>query len=156
MLGTLIVLALIPAASQAAPATKAVAFHGYRVSVPANWPVYRLAAAPGTCVRFNRHAVYLGHPSAQQSCAGQPVGRTEAILIQPLGSRASQVLPASTATAAAGRGAEAQIVDRAHRVLVTATWNRRPAVIRRALDLASLAGAVRTAVAQRPPRRSPP
>jgi hypothetical protein len=150
MLGTLIVLALIPAASQAAPATKAVTFHGYRVSVPADWPVYRLGAASATCVRFDRHAVYLGHPSAQQSCAGQPAGRTEAILIQPLGPRASQVLPASTATGAAGRGAEAQIVDRAHRVLVTATWNRRPAVIRRALDVTSLAGAVRTAVAQRP------
>jgi hypothetical protein len=149
---TLIVLALAlaPAASLAAPTTKAVSFHGYRVSVPATWPVFRLGTAPATCVRFNRHAVYLGRPSARQSCAGQPVGRTEAILIQPLAGRAAQVLPATAAAGAAGSGAEAQIVDRSRRVLVTATWNRRPAVIRRALHIASLAAAVRTAVAQRP------
>jgi hypothetical protein len=150
LLATLIVLALVPAASQAAPATKTVTFHGYRLVVPANWPVYRLAAAPATCVRFDRHAVYLGRPSSRQSCAGQAAGRTEAILVAPLGSRASEVLPATTAAGAAGMGAEAQIVDRAHRVLVTATWNRHAAVIRRALHVASLSAAVRTAVRLRP------
>jgi hypothetical protein len=160
LLATLITLALVPAASQAAASqarasrataiTKAVTFQGFRVSVPANWPVFRLAGTPATCVRFDRHAVYLGRPSAQQNCAGRPAGRTEAILVQPLGARAAQMLPATSAAGASASGAEAQIVNRAHRVIVTATWNRRPAVIRRALHLASLAAAVRTAVRQRP------
>ncbi|HEY6525167.1 MAG TPA: DUF1906 domain-containing protein [Solirubrobacteraceae bacterium] len=159
MLATLIAVLAIPAlalaavrptATPAAPPTKAVTFQGYRVVVPASWPVYRLAAAPATCVRFNRHAVYVGRPSPQQSCSGQPAGRTEAILVQPLGARAAQMLPATTAAGTTGSGNVAQILNRAHRVLVTATWNRHAAVIRRALDLASLSGAVHTAVGLRP------
>jgi hypothetical protein len=156
LLATLIAVLAVPAvglaasSTRAAPATQAVTFQGYRLVVPANWPVYRLAAAPATCVRFNRHAVYLGRPSAQQSCSGQAAGRTEAILVQPLGPRATQVLPATAAAGTAGSGAEAQILNRAHRVLVTATWNRHAAVIRRALHLASLSTAVRTAVRLRP------
>jgi glycoside hydrolase-like protein len=149
LLATLIALLLLPAASLAAPATKTVTFQGYRLVVPARWPVYRLAAAT-TCVRFNRHAVYLGRPSAQQNCSGQAAGRTEAILVQPLGAHSSQVLPATSAAATAGTGAEAQIVNTAHRVLVTATWSHRPAVIRRALHIASLSSAVTRAVRLRP------
>jgi hypothetical protein len=150
VLATLIAVLLLPATSLAAPAAKVVTFQGYRLLVPSSWPVYRLAAAPTTCVRFNRHAVYLGRPSAQQNCSGQAAGRTEAILVQPLGSRAAQVLPATAATGTAGTGAEAQIVSTAHRVLVTATWNRHPAVIRRALQAASLSTAVSNAVRLRP------
>jgi hypothetical protein len=159
LLVTLIAVLMVPAvtlaastspAAGAANATKTVTFQGYRLVVPASWPVYRLAISPTTCVRFDRHAVYLGRPSAQQSCSGQAAGRTEAILVTPLGSHASQVLPATTAAGASGMGAEAQILDRAHRVLVTATWNRHAAIIRRALRVASLSAAVRTAVRLRP------
>jgi hypothetical protein len=150
VLATLIAMLLLPATSLAAPAAKAVTFQGYRLLVPSSWPVYRLAAAPRTCVRFNRHAVYLGRPSAQQNCSGRAAGRTEAVLLQPLGSRAAQVLPATAATGTAGTGAEAQIVSTAHGVLVTATWNRHPAVIRRALQVASLSTAVSNAVRRRP------
>ena len=64
--------------------TKAVTYHGYRVVVPASWPVYNLAADPSVCVRFNRHAVYLGQPSARQQCPAYAIGRTEAILVAPL------------------------------------------------------------------------
>ena len=75
------------AAAQAAP-LKVVRYHGYSVTVPRAWPVYDLARAPGTCVRFNRHAVYLGTPSAAQSCPATSIGRTEAILLSPLAARA--------------------------------------------------------------------
>jgi hypothetical protein len=156
LLATLIAVLVLPATSlaapsaPAAPALQVVTFQGYRLLVPASWPVYRLAAAPTTCVRFNRHAVYLGRPSAQQNCPGQAAGRTEAILVQPLGSQAAQVLPATAAAGTAETGAEAQIVSTAHRVLVTATWNRRPTVIQRALHLASLSTAVSDAVRLRP------
>ncbi|HEX3691025.1 MAG TPA: DUF1906 domain-containing protein [Solirubrobacteraceae bacterium] len=147
---TLIAVLALPAASQAAPSAKVVTFRGYRLVVPVSWPVYRLAAAPTTCVRFDRHAVYLGRPSAQQSCPGPAAGRTEAILVQPHQGGAAEVLPATGATGAGGGGAEAQIVDAAHRLLVTATWNRAPALIRRALHVASLSSAVSRAVRLRP------
>ncbi len=67
----------------AAPALKVVSYHGYRVRVPASWPVYDLAQDPAVCVRFDRHAVYLGTPSAAQRCPAHAAGRTEAILLQP-------------------------------------------------------------------------
>jgi glycoside hydrolase-like protein len=150
LLATLIVVAVLPAVSLAAPSTKLVSFRGYRISVPASWPVYRLATATATCVRFDRHAVYLGRPSAHQACPTRAAGRTEAILLAPLGSRADQVLPATTASGAGGIGSEAQIVDTAHHVLVTATWNHSPAAIQRALGIASLSTAVSKAVRLRP------
>ena len=71
-------------------------------------------------------------------------------LVQPIRSGAAQALPATAATGSAGTGAEAQIVNTAHRVLVTATWNHAPAVIRRALDVGSLSSAVTRAVRARP------
>jgi len=70
-------------ASAAAP-QREVRYRGYAIKVPASWPVYRLAANPTRCVRFDRHAVYLGRPSADQRCPAHAVGRTEAILIEPL------------------------------------------------------------------------
>src|SRR5205085_1910731 len=57
---------------------------GSCLSVPPTWPVFDLWAHPGTCVRFNRHAVYLGRPGADQQCPAQAAGRTEAILVEPL------------------------------------------------------------------------
>ena len=48
--------------------SKLVRFGGYTVSVPAGWPVYSLAADPSRCVRFGRHAVYLGQPGLSQRC----------------------------------------------------------------------------------------
>ena len=146
LLAILIAVALLPAVAQAAPATKVVSFQGYRISVPARWPVYRLASASTTCARFDRHAVYLGRPSLQQACPTHAAGRTEAVLVAPLGARADQVLPATTATGAAGQGEEAQIVDTAHHVVVTATWNHSPVTIQRALGIASLSTAVNEAV----------
>jgi glycoside hydrolase-like protein len=155
MIGAVIVMALLlicalPEVALGASA-KVVTFHGYRLTVPASWPVFRLANDPTVCVRFDRHAVYLGQPSGDQHCPAQAAGRTEAILVQPLGSRPSQVLPATgAAVSRAGRGAEAQILNTAQRVLVTATWNHRPAVIQRALGVHALAAAAATAARLRP------
>src|SRR5947209_5096414 len=74
-----------------------VRFHGLSLRVPAGWPVYDLQAHPSVCVRFDRHAVYLGTPGAQQRCPAHAVGRTEAILVSPAGHAA--------ATASRTRGA---------------------------------------------------
>ncbi|MGH2883715.1 MAG: hypothetical protein ACRDPA_13620, partial [Solirubrobacteraceae bacterium] len=76
-------------AAQSQPATKTVRYHGYKLTVPAAWPVYDLAADPTVCVRFNRHAVYLGRPSSRQRCPAHAAGRTEAILVAPLAAHAA-------------------------------------------------------------------
>jgi hypothetical protein len=68
-----------------AAGAQVIRFHGYRLSVPAGWPVYRLARRPRTCVRFDRHAVYLGTPGPAQACPAHAVGRTESVLISPAG-----------------------------------------------------------------------
>ena len=47
-----------------------VRYHGYRLVVPAAWPVYDLATDPTVCVRFNRHAVYLGQPERAPALPG--------------------------------------------------------------------------------------
>ncbi len=133
--------------SASAAAGKEVSYQGYRFTVPASWPVYRLVRDRTACVRFDRHAVYLGRPSAHQHCpATDAVGRTEAIAVTPVGSHASLadgaaggILPQPGIRAG---GSEAQLVNTRHRVLVTATWNRHPAVVRRALGVGSLTAAV--------------
>ena len=103
----------------------------------------RLASDPGTCVRFDRHAVYLGQPGPDERCSSQAVGRTEAIRDPaPAGTGAARTLPtASLAEADGPHGTGARIVSRTHRVLITVTWNHDPGIVARALGLRSLAAA---------------
>jgi hypothetical protein len=70
-----------PAAAQRAqPAgPKVVRFDGYAIDVPAGWPVYWLDRDPARCVRYDRHAVYLGRPGGDQLCPAHLVGRVETI-----------------------------------------------------------------------------
>jgi hypothetical protein len=144
--------------AQAAPATKVIHYRAYRLVVPAGWPVYRLGPHSTTCVRFNRHAVYLGQPGSDQLCPAHATGHTEAILVQPVGSPAGRsadstdVLPApSRIGATTGEGSAARLVNSADHVVVTATWDREPVVIQRALGLRSLSPAATAAMRVRPP-----
>jgi hypothetical protein len=57
--------------------SRAVSYRGVTLEVPATWPVLRLDRRAG-CVRFDRHAVYLGDP-ARSTCPPHLVGRTEAV-----------------------------------------------------------------------------
>ncbi len=129
-----------PAAALAAPATKTLLYHRYRLVVPASWPVYHLQTDPTACVRFDRHAVYLGRPGAEQRCAAHAAGRTEAILVEPLQGSASgasgaggPIIPPSRASTSSAR-----LVEATPGVIVTATWSRQPAVIERALGVGSV------------------
>ena len=122
----------VPGGAAAASGLKIVSYHGYTLRVPRSWPVYDLAKDPSVCVRFNRHAVYLGRPGATPQCPAHAAGRPEALLLQPLSARA-----ASAATAALP--SVGSLLDRAHGLLVAASWNRSPALIERALGLRSLA-----------------
>jgi hypothetical protein len=138
-------------------ATKVVRYHGYKLVVPASWPVYDLAADPGVCVRFNRHAVYLGQPSTRQRCPAHAAGRTEAILVAPLaahgagaGAGASgPALPeAGDPNAQPRGGSSAQVTVPSSGVVVTATWHADPTVVARALGERSLSsGSARPTVA---------
>ncbi len=128
--------------------TKVVRYHGYRLVVPASWPVYNLGADPGTCVRFNRHAVYLGEPSSREQCPAHAAGRTEAILVAPLaaqgagapgGSGAGPALPRiATPHAQPRQGSSAQLTIPSAGVVVTATWRADPTVVAQALGVSSL------------------
>jgi hypothetical protein len=62
---------------------KSVSYLGHVFRIPATWPVIRLAGHPQECVRFDRHAVYLGTPGNSESCPADAVGRTGALLVQP-------------------------------------------------------------------------
>jgi hypothetical protein len=65
-----------------APATlRQVSYLGYTFEVPGTWPVINLAANPATCVRFDRHAFYVGQPGTDQLCPSGLVGSTEAVLV---------------------------------------------------------------------------
>jgi len=140
--------ALSGAAVASVPQTKALRYHGYKLVVPASWPVYDLAAAPTTCVRFNRHAVYLGTPSSRQRCPAHAVGRTEAILVSPLaahGARAQggggpALPPVNGANAQPTGGSSAQLAVPSTGVLVTATWSTDPGLVARALGRRSVTG----------------
>ena len=144
-----------------AAATKTVRYHGVSVRVPSDWPVFRLGAHSSVCVRFNRHAVYLGTPGTNEDCPVQAIGRTEAILIAPKVRGAtvapdtrSVLAPTSTPGAALGGGAMATIVEKTQHVVITATWGRDRAAIRKALGLRSLRGAMLATNGHRPPEAS--
>jgi hypothetical protein len=74
--------ALVP--TPAARADTTVDYQGLRITVPAGWPVYRLGPGSTECVRFDRHALYLGPAGANQLCPGHVIGRTEALHVEPL------------------------------------------------------------------------
>jgi hypothetical protein len=126
-----------------------VTYHGYRVVVPASWPVYDLAADPSVCVRFNRHAVYLGQPSTRQQCPAYAVGRTEAILVAPLAAHGAgagaatgpALPPLSKPNAEPRRGSSTELTVPSAGVVVTATWQGDPSVVARALGLRALPAA---------------
>jgi len=112
------------ASAWARPASTTVRFHGYRLTVPSSWPVFDLSRAPSTCVRFDRHALYLGVPGSDQRCPAHAVGRGSAILVTPLSAGAA-VSGARGAILRGVRseGSAASYVVPSAGVQVTATWN---------------------------------
>ena len=83
-IAALTLAALLPVGA-ADGATKSVRYRDLTLHAPRDWPVYRLAHHPTTCVRFDRHALYLGRPSARQRCPAHAVGRTGAALVDSSG-----------------------------------------------------------------------
>jgi hypothetical protein len=111
-------------------AAKTVTYRGYSFTIPATWPVIRTSASSTTCVRFDRHALYLGEPGRNQRCPNALLGTTEAILVQPAGAAAG----ASAAQDATAR----QITVVSPRIKVTATYAGDQAAVTQILASASL------------------
>ncbi|MEU8969597.1 choice-of-anchor P family protein [Streptomyces monashensis] len=97
--------------------------------MPADWKVVDLDKNPATCVRFDRHAVYLGTPGARQDCPADVTGRTEALLVRPSNATRAAVTenPASRTYSATAAG-----------ITVTAGYGTDRAGIRRVLAGAGL------------------
>ena len=94
------------------------------------------------CVRFDRHAVYLGAPTAQERCPAHAVGRTEAILLQPANATIRRALRVRRRRPPPrprreGRGERRFSRGRAG-VVVTATWSHDARSVADALNRPSL------------------
>jgi hypothetical protein len=92
VLGASLPMAATSLAAARAPAGRTITYAGYEITVPASWPVYRLDADPGQCVRYDVHAVYLGTPGVNQQCPAGLVGRTETVSILPAAGQPSATL----------------------------------------------------------------
>ena len=102
-----------------------VNYLGYTFKVPATWPVVNLAASPATCVRFDRHAFYVGQPGTDQLCPSGLVGSTEAVLVAPAAAPAGSQPSQATEDPVAQR-----IAVSVPRITVTAAYQRdRPQVL---------------------------
>jgi hypothetical protein len=162
-IAAVLLCALGVAAAPASAASKEVQYGRYAIRVPASWPVYHLAKRPDTCVRFDRHAVYLGAPGADQRCPAHATGRSEAILVEPQASAAQQDGPSVRAPVGSARprevphgGADSEVrveVPSAG-VAVTATWRRHPGTVRRILEAARLRRQGRMPAPAPPERRA--
>ncbi|MGW1781877.1 glycoside hydrolase domain-containing protein [Streptomyces sp. NPDC002143] len=124
-------LGTAPAQADTPTTGRQLDYRGHRFTVPSSWEVVDLAKTPNACVRFDRHTVYLGHPSADQDCPSHLVGRTEALLIEPADNPADR------------RGTVAEPVEREYRakaakVSVTATYSTDPALVRNILSGAEI------------------
>lgn len=68
----------------ATPSPRPVSFRGIPVEVPAGWPVVDLTRDPTACVRYDRHAAYLGTAGARQNCSASAVGRQTTLQLEAL------------------------------------------------------------------------
>jgi hypothetical protein len=123
--------------ARSASSVRVVRYRGVSVRVPRSWSVFDLARDRQTCVRFDRHALYLGTPGREERCPAHALGRTDAILISPL--HASRGAPSVTASALALEGHVSSYGLRRSGVEVTATWSRSPEMVARALGRSSVA-----------------
>jgi len=129
--------------SQGRSTSQRVTYQGYTFTIPRTWRVVRLAAHPGTCVRFDRHVLYLGSPGRSQNCPSTVIGTTEALLVQPATARAT--------VSAAMDPVERLITVTTRRIMVTATYSTDRALVNRILASASLRVPVRATRTAAPP-----
>ncbi|WP_073952569.1 glycoside hydrolase domain-containing protein [Streptomyces kebangsaanensis] len=122
-----------PAAARTASGdvTRTVAYRGHTFTVPADWQVVDLGKDPTACVRFDRHAVYLGDPGERQDCPARATGRTEALWVQPAAATRASVTEDRTSRVFRATATSEGIA-------VTAPYGEDRATIQRVLDSAGL------------------
>jgi hypothetical protein len=131
-----------PSAGAAGPrrgAATAISYRGLHLRVPAGWPVYRLDAEPGRCVRFDRHALYLGRGGPDPDCPARLAGRTEAVQVEPM-DPADGSPPATGGEEAEG---EMRYVPPAAGLVITATYGARRSVVQQIIRSARIDPAAR-------------
>ena len=148
--------------------TKAVEYGGYAINVPAAWPVYQLSAQPQRCVRYDRHAVYLGTPGPDQQCPAHLVGRTETVQIDGGGApavahqrgvalaRANNVSAHRAIIVRDAQGRELGLTIRWPRLSIIATYANDPAVVERIISSVRGAGSAPVAPSGAGPTAPPP
>lgn len=134
-----------PAGSAGSPHGRVVEYRGLRVPVPAGWEVHRLDRHPSQCVRYDRHAVYLGRPGPQPDCPARVVGRTEVVHIQPAGGgrTARTVVHAdklASLTVPRTVDHEVRLTLPEARVIITGVYGRDPGPLQRVLRGIRLSG----------------
>ena len=138
-IGAVLAALVVPAAGSNAAAsagtgartgTKQVSYHGYRFDVPRGWQVINLAHQPHSCVRFDRHIVYLGVSGTNQHCPSWLIGTTEALQVAPAARK--------TARSSVEDPIAREITVTAARIRITATFDTDPTLIYRILASASL------------------
>ncbi|MEO3749942.1 glycoside hydrolase domain-containing protein [Streptomyces sp. B6B3] len=159
-LGATTLVAGQPAASGAeSDGTRTVSYQGYQVEVPDDWRVVDLAEDPTACVRFDRPTVYLGEPAAQQDCPANVVGRTAAVLIEPLeevaADRVSERTATSLADAESHDGAIELAVEEAGVLVTAAHGPAQEATVREVLGSARVTDAAEPAALPEAPAEQP-
>jgi hypothetical protein len=109
---------------------KTVRYQGYRFEIPDSWPVVDDTVNRRRCVRFDEHALYLGAVSSEEFCPSWLLGTTESMLIQPG--------PAAARTELGTDSVARQVAVQAPRIVITATYDTDPGLIRRILASAGL------------------
>jgi hypothetical protein len=117
-------------APKAAKAFKQVSYRGYSFEVPRSWRVIDLSGTRRTCVRFDRHVIYLGRPAADLSCPSYLIGTTEAMLVQPG--------PKSSARSSVEDPVGRKVTVTEPRIKITATFDDDRSMIFQILASASL------------------
>jgi hypothetical protein len=118
------------AAASADQGSRLVTYRGYSFRVPASWRVVDLAQHRRACVRFDRHAVYLGTPSPSQRCPSRLLGTTEAMLVEPASGQAAHI--------SEWNAVNRQVKVVAHGINITATFDAHRSQIDRILAAAGL------------------
>jgi hypothetical protein len=120
----------VAAAASADQGSRLVTYRGYSFRVPASWRVVDLAQHRRACVRFDRHAVYLGTPSPSQRCPSRLLGTTEAMLVEPASGQAAHI--------SEWNAVNRQVKVVAHGINITATFDAHRSQIDRILAGAGL------------------
>jgi peptidoglycan hydrolase-like protein with peptidoglycan-binding domain len=91
-------------AASSTSSTRDVSYHGYHLNVPRGWPVIDLDGPAPVCARLDRDVVYLGHPTdrGQATCPAHLVGRTNALIVEPLDTASARLVDAHTLVADGG------------------------------------------------------